>query len=111
MIATLQVLIFLALALVAFGLEAWALVDAARRPPTAFAYAGKRTKNFWLVLTGVAAAVGFLAIPPPLGLGFVPLFLMLAAVVPAGVYLADVRPAVRGYRRPGGGSQDRRGGW
>jgi hypothetical protein len=35
---------------------------------------------------------------------------MLAAVVPAGVYLADVRPAVRGYRPPGGGPR-RPGGW
>lgn len=111
MIANLQVLLFLALALVGVVLEVWALIDAARRPPSAFTYAGKRTKTFWVALTGVGAALGFLAIPPPLGLQIVPLFVMFGAVVPAGVYLADVRPAVRGYRRPGGGSQDRRGGW
>lgn len=109
---TLQVILFLLLALVAFGIEAWALVDAARRPAAAFTYAGKRTKNFWLVLTGAAAAVGFLGIPPPLGMAIVPVFLTLAAVVPAGVYLADVRPAVRNYRRRGGGSgSGGRGGW
>jgi len=109
-IASLQVLLFLALALLFFVLEAWALIDAARRPPAAFTYAGKRTKNLWLIVTGLGAALGFLAIPPPLGLGFGSLFMMFGAVVPAGVYLADVRPAVRGYgggrRRPPQG-----GGW
>ncbi|UNX54519.1 DUF2516 family protein [Georgenia sp. TF02-10] len=108
MVGNLQVLLFLALALVMLGLELWALVDAARRPAGAFTTAGKRTKTFWLVLLGVAAVIGFVAIPPPLGIGLMGGFLQLLAVVPAGVYLADVRPAVRGYgrRRP-----PRGGGW
>jgi hypothetical protein len=107
-IATIQVLLFLGLALVALGLEAWALIDAASRRAEAFSYAGKRTRGFWLLLLGGATVAGFLAIPAPLGLGIMPVIVMLAAVVPAGVYLADVRPAVRGYgrgRRPG------QGGW
>jgi hypothetical protein len=106
MIATIQVLLFLGLALVALALEVWALVDAAGRRPEAFSYAGKRTRSFWLLLLGGATLAGFLALPPPLGLGIMPLMIMLGAVVPAGVYLADVRPAVRGYRRP-----PRRDGW
>lgn len=98
----LQQLVMLLLGLALFGIEVWALVDAARRPAAAFTYAGKRTKNFWVILTGIAAAVGFVGIPFSGGsVGF----LAFLAVVPAGVYLADVRPAVRGYRRrpPGGG--------
>lgn len=103
----LQQLVMFLLGLALFGIEVWALVDAARRPAAAFVSAGKRTKNFWLLLTGIAAAVGFIGIP--FGGGSVG-FLAFIAVVPAGVYLADVRPAVRGYgggrRRPprqGGG--------
>ncbi len=109
MLANAQVLLFLVLALVLFGVEVWALVDAARRPAGAFLAAGKRTKRFWLLLTGAAAAVGFIAIPPPLGLGLFTGFLQFVAVVPAGVYLADVRPAVSSYG--GGRRPPRSGGW
>lgn len=110
MIATIQVYLFLALSLVAFGIEVWALVDAGRRRPQAFVSAGKRTKNFWVTVLAVASALGFLSLPPPIGLGRLPVFLMLAAVIPAGVYLAEVRPSVRGY---GGGRRrpPRSGGW
>jgi hypothetical protein len=107
-----QVLIFLALALVMFAIEVWALIDAATRPAPAFLTAEKRTKRFWVAVTAAAAAIGFVAIPPPLGIGLFGGFLQFVAVVPAGVYLADVRPAVRGY---GGGSRRRPprsgGGW
>lgn len=107
-LASLQLYLFLALALVLFGIEAWALIDAARRPTGAFPAEGKRTKTFWVALLAAAAVVGFVAIPPPLGAGFLSGFLQFAAVVPAGVYLADVRPAVRGYRPGRGGGP---GGW
>ena len=110
MIANIQVLLFIGLALVTFVLEVWALLDAATRRPEAFLAAGKRTRTFWLLLLGGAALAGFLALPPPLGLSLLPTLVMLAAVVPAAVYLADVRPAVRshgrGRRQPPG-----RGGW
>lgn len=107
-IATIQVYLFLLIALVAFGIELWALIDAARRPAQAFSYAGKRTKQFWVWLLVGASTAGFLGLPPPIGIGLLPTFLMIVAVVPAGVYLADVRPAVSGYgggrrRRPPGG--------
>ncbi|MPV37230.1 DUF2516 family protein [Georgenia subflava] len=110
MFVTLQQYVMLALSLVLFALELWALIDAARRPSAAFVAADKRTKNFWLVLTGIAAAIGFISIPLQGG-GFS--FLQFAAVVPAGIYLADVRPAVSSY---GGGTGRRRpprqgGGW
>lgn len=110
MIATVQTLVYLALYLVVFGMSVWALVDAAARPASAFVDAGKRTKNFWLLLTGAATAVSFIALPP-LGRGG---FLVIVAAIVAGVYLADVRPAVRPYSGRGGrgrGTPPPRGGW
>lgn len=111
MIATAQTLVYLALYLVVFVLSAWALVDAASRPAAAFVNAGKRTKKFWLLVTGAATAISFIALPP-LGQGG---FLVIIAAVAAGVYLADVRPAVRPYSGGRGGrgrgTPPSRGGW
>jgi len=76
----------------------WALGDAATRPAGAFPAAGKQTKVIWLAILGVAALVvvpGLLVGGGSLGL------LGIASAVAAGVYLADVRPAVRGIT-PGG---------
>lgn len=103
--------IYVILALAGFALEAYALIQAARFDDGQYRAAGKRTKGFWLTLTGAAAAIGFLTLPPPLGnapLG--PLsFLSLVAFVVAGVFLADVLPALRGTSRPT--RQAQRGGW
>lgn len=112
MIRTLQALVYLALYAAVFVVTVYALVDALRRPAQAFVSGGKRTKQFWTVLLGVATAVAFVAIPPPIGIGLLS-FLALGSAVAAGVYLADVRPAIRPYSggsgrgRPGGP----RGGW
>lgn len=99
-INTLQNLVLLGLWLALLAVEVWALVDALRRPAHAFVTAGKRTKNFWAVLLAVAAAVGFIATGN--------LFFMFAAVVPAVIYLTDVRREVAlcSRRRPPSG-----GGW
>ena len=70
------------------GPRAWAFVDALRRRPDAFAAADKRTKGFWLAVTGVALAVGFVTFTSIVGM------LGLLAVIAAGVYLADVKPAL-----------------
>ena len=103
-IGNLQFYLFLLLALAAFLVEVWALVHALRQPAQAFTYAGKRTKNFWLIVLAVNVALGFIALPPfgPLSGGFLSIML----IVPAAIYLTDVRPAVSGYgrgRRGGGG--------
>jgi len=103
-IGDLQLLLFFALALAAFVVELWALIHALRQPAQAFTYAGKRTKNFWLIVLAVNVALGFVALPP-----FGPLsgsFLSIILVIPAAIYLTDVRPAVSGFgrgRRGGGG--------
>jgi hypothetical protein len=110
-IATLQTWIYILLYLVVFLLSAWALLDAATRPAAAFVNAGKRTKKVWLLITGAATAVSFIALPP-LGAGG---FLVIFAAVGAGVYLADVRPAVKPYSGGRGGrgrgTPPSRGGW
>ncbi|HSJ60132.1 MAG TPA: DUF2516 family protein [Jiangellaceae bacterium] len=79
----------------ALGLAVFGLIDALRVPTDAFPYAGKRTKNLWLALLGIAAAV--LLVAGPMNI------FGLAAVVASAVYLVDVRPAVKQYRgrRPG----------
>lgn len=89
-----QSIVLLVLNVGAFVLAAFSLVDALRRPAAAFEYASKRTKTFWSVLLGVATALAFVSIGGTIGL------LVIISVVAAGVYLADVRPAVRTY---GGG--------
>lgn len=105
MIATIQLYLFLGLALVGFAIEVWAFVDVLRRPASGFEAADKRTKGFWLAIVALAVVIGFLGIPPPLGISGVTFFILIA-VVPAGIYLADVRPAVARYSRgPRGGSR------
>ncbi len=91
---------FEVLLLVAFVFEAWALVDAIRRPTGAFVAAGKQTKSLWLIILGVATAVGFGFAAYRLGaLSILP----IAAFVAAAIYLTDVRPRVREFK--GGPSQ------
>lgn len=97
-----QLLVVMALAVIAFGLELYALVDAARTRQDAFSAAGKQTKTLWMVILGVGTAFGFIALPP---YGILPVYhlLPLAGVVAAAVYLTDVKPAVQQYRGGGGG--------
>jgi EamA domain-containing membrane protein RarD len=49
---------FEALAIAAFVFEAYAFIDATRRPAQAFVAASKQTKPLWLVITGVATVIG-----------------------------------------------------
>ena len=100
---TAQAVVLLVLNVGALALAVFALVDALRRPPPAFEYAGKRTKTFWSLLLGVATALAFVSIGGQIGL------LVIISVVAAGVYLADVRPAVRTYG--GGRGRGSSAGW
>ncbi|ABY22156.1 hypothetical membrane protein [Renibacterium salmoninarum ATCC 33209] len=93
--------IMLLAGLVGLGIQVWALIDCLIARPADFERAGKRSKSFWLAITGISVLVGVLY---TVGAGFsFALLLMLAACVGAGTYLADVRPAVRQMR--GGVSQ------
>jgi hypothetical protein len=88
LLSTAQNWIVLVLSLAALGVEIFAFVDCARRRSDAFTAAGKRTKGFWMAVTGIAALVGFVS------LGALGGILAIVAVIAAGVYLADVKPAL-----------------
>lgn len=98
LIGTTQGLISLGLSLAILAMQVFALVDVLRRRPEDFVRADKRTKQLWMVVTGLAVLLGFLTLGNPLNL------FALLGVVAAGVYLADVRPALQalggGHRGP-----------
>ncbi|MFC7375238.1 DUF2516 family protein [Brachybacterium sp. GCM10030267] len=95
MIGLIQTWIFAVLALALFAIEIWAFVNAIRFRPDAYTAAGKRSKLFWGILTGVALLLGFLSLPYPIGSGGSSMLFMLAGVVIAGIFLADVLPALK----------------
>lgn len=96
-ISGVQGVLLLVLAVASIGVQVWAFLDALRHKPESYVAADKRTKNFWLLVTGIALAVG-IVILHPLN------FLNLIAVIAAAVYLADVRPALRQVSGRGGSS-------
>jgi hypothetical protein len=83
----------------AFVVEAWAFVDAIRRPAASFVAAGKQTKPLWLIILGVAFLIGIGG-----ALNRLPIFsfLPIIAFVASAIYLADVRPKISNL---GGGSR------
>lgn len=100
-----QSLILWALLLASLGLKVFAFADALRHGAGLYPAAGKRTKNIWLLVTGIALAVNIVQLDP-LSL------LNIVGVVAAGVYLADVRPALQQVKGSGGrGQQGPYGGW
>ena len=104
-LAQLQQWIVLGLSVAALGVELYALFDCVRRRADAFTAAGKRTKPFWLLVTGVAALLGIVAV------GGFPGLLAIIAIVAAGVYLADVKPALDQVMGRGQGNQGPYGPW
>lgn len=105
--------VYFLLALVALALEVWAFFDCLRHKANAFPAVSKRTKTFWLAVTGGALAVGLLSLLGGGGGGLLgPLGLFgLAAVTAASVYLADVRPAVKDAGRGGSRNTGPYGPW
>ena len=99
---------FWALLLAAFVVEAWAFIDAIRRPGPAFVAASKQTKPLWLVILGVALVIGLGGAVGELTLFS---FLPIIAFVAAAIYLTDVRPKVTGYSGGSGTHQGPYGPW
>lgn len=89
-IGQLQFWIIQLLALLALAAEVYALVHAARQRPDAFTAAGKQSKVFWVAALAIATLLGFTALGPTGGFGF----LAIIGIIVAGVYLADARPAI-----------------
>lgn len=96
--------VLLVLAVLAFGMQVYALVHAVRARPESFVAAGKLTKTKWVGILGLATAFGFLALPPPIGQGLLWSlgFLSIIAVVATAVYLVDVKPAISQVGGSGG---------
>ncbi|HEY7146019.1 MAG TPA: DUF2516 family protein [Streptosporangiaceae bacterium] len=97
---------FQALAIVAFVIEVWALIDASRRPGPAYVASSKQTKPLWLAILGVAAVIGLGGAVGELSLLSI---LPIIAFVAAAIYLTDVRPKVSQFR--GGSHQGPYGPW
>ena len=100
LIASAQGWVLLLLGIAALGLCAYALIDVIRQPADRFVAADKRTKGFWGAIVGLSTACIFVTFGNVLG------FIPLLAVVGAGVYLADVKPALDATR--GGRGRDGR---
>ncbi len=99
--------------LVALGLELWAFADCLRHKANVFEAVSKRTKTFWMAVTGGALLIGVLTLISYRGgspLGAVGIF-GIAAVTAASVYLADVRPAVTDAGRGGNRNTGPYGSW
>ena len=96
------------LALVVAWICILACVRSVMAPANMYTFNGKRSKNFWMAMTGCSAAVGLLGIWSALSaLSFtynpsatssVVLFQLVAATI-SSVFLAGVWPAVGGNRR------------
>ncbi|MGL4172923.1 MAG: DUF2516 family protein [Actinomycetota bacterium] len=89
-ILTAQSLVLFILGVGAFLTQMFALIDGIRWPASAYSAAGKMTKQRWLIILGIAAAIGFVSFNTN-ATGF----LNIIAFVAAAVYLADVRPALQ----------------
>jgi hypothetical protein len=107
---------FVALAVAAFVVEAWAFIDAIIRPTAAFiaaasmmadTFLGRLTKPIWLIILGVAFVLGLYSA----AYGGVTGFLSVLAFVAAATYLAAVRPKVKEFRKGGGSNSGPYGPW
>ena len=98
---------FVALAVAAFVVEAWAFIDAIIRPTNAFAAVGKLKKPIWLIILGVAFVIGLYAAAYGGAVGF----LSVLAFVAAAIYLADMRPKLKEFRRGRSSSSGPYGPW
>jgi len=87
--SSIQDLIYFVFWVAVLVLSVFGFVDALRHRPDAFTAAGKATKPIWLGILGVAVSLSFVSYPYPFQMTGI------LAVVGAGVYAADVRPALR----------------
>ncbi|NPC97290.1 DUF2516 family protein [Nocardioides sp. zg-DK7169] len=69
----------------------FAFVTSLMHPAEEYVAAGKWTKQGWTIVLGLGVLFSFI--------GILPFFISLAFVIAAFVFLADVRPALRGLRR------------
>ena len=85
--------ILLVVTLVMIGVKIFALVTSLMFTPDHYRAADKLTKPAWVAILGLGVAAAVLLVGSPLGL------LNLAFAIAAFVFLADVRPALRGLHQ------------
>ena len=104
-VSTLQGILLLSLGVAVLAMTLFAFVDALGHRPDAFTAAGKLTKPIWCGILGVASIIAFIRV------GYILDIFGIIVVVAAGVYLADVRPALRNITGRGSSSSGPYGGW
>lgn len=85
-------------AVVSLVIQLWAFIDCLGRKSRDFLAVGRQSKNFWLLLTGISAAVGTIMTALPLlfyQVGTTGLLTLVALCV-AAVYLAGPRREIKG---------------
>ena len=94
------------LALVVAWICILAFVRSVMAPANMYTFNGKRSKNFWMAMTGGSAAVGLLGVWSALSFTYNPSATSSVVLFPAGrryyfecFFLAGVWPAVGGNRR------------
>lgn len=86
-----QALAMLVLGVAAFGASVFSLVDALRHPQEAYVQQEKMTKPVWVGITVGATLITLVSVTNVMRGGI----FTLIAIVAVGVYLADVRPALK----------------
>ncbi|QNV37495.1 DUF2516 family protein [Rothia terrae] len=94
-----QLVVEFAMAAIFCGMGVYAFIEALRATDYAYESAFKRTKKFWMAVTGASAVALVLNLLMVARIGHSSLFITLIAATAAGVFLADVRPAVAVRRR------------
>lgn len=108
-ISQIQGWLVLILSVAAFVLSLISFIHAAATKPNVFIAADKRTKVFWMMITGGATLLGFLSISDVFMRGG--FLLLILPLVAAGIYLTDVRPALTQYKKRPRGGQGGPNGW
>jgi len=85
--------ILLVVTLAMIGIKIFALVTSLMFTPDHYRAADKLTKQAWVAILGLGVVAAVLLVGSPLGI------LNLAFAIAAFVYLADVRPALRGLHQ------------
>lgn len=85
--------------LVLAGMSVWAFSTAVQASDYAYQSAFKRTKRFWVIVTALCLVFSLLSLWTTYRGGGSSIFLQLIVATAAGVFLADVKPAVSVRRR------------
>lgn len=92
-----QSIVVLVVLLVLLVVKGFAFVNAVSFPAEAYDATGKQTKQTWTAILGIGLLIQLATLF--INLGFLTSILNLGFTIAAFVYLADVRPALKGVMR------------